>query len=386
MAFESSASNLVHGDTNSTWDVFRKDLQTGQILRVSTSSSGGQANGQSAEPSISGDGRFVAFSSFASNLVQGDTNGRPDVFRKDLSTGSTGQVSTTSGVQPNEWSMRGSISADGRYVVFESYASNLVPGDTNGSEDVFRKDLQTGHIVRISTSASGDQGNQGSSDPSLSADGRYAAFVSFSGNLVPDDKVWDHKVFRKDLGPTTPFSLNISPSTAVGGSTPVGRITFAQPVKSAFTMALATNKSAVAKPKTLSLSIAAGTKVRDFQIATGLPTTQQVAVISASGMGHTAKAGITVLPPVTLKITPSTVAPGATATLTISLARPAPAGGVVVTLTTNTSKVAWPALTKVALAQGTRAKSVQVRTGIAGTAKVTASSPIGSNSAILVVK
>ncbi|HMJ31064.1 MAG TPA: hypothetical protein VK512_20330, partial [Xanthobacteraceae bacterium] len=178
VAFRSDASNLVPGDTNGTGDVFVRDLQTGAITRVSTNASGDQGNSASGDPSISADGRYVAFYSSASNLVPGDTNFLADVFVRDLQTGAITRVSTNaSGVQGNggehpsvsSWSP--SISADGRYVAFDSYASNLVPGDTNGYADVFVRDLQTGAITRVSTNASGDQGNSFSSNPSISADG-----------------------------------------------------------------------------------------------------------------------------------------------------------------------------------------------------------------------
>jgi archaellum component FlaF (FlaF/FlaG flagellin family) len=128
----------VPGDTNGTWDVFVHDRVTGQTTRVSVASDGTQGNGHSGSPSISADGRYVAFSSSASNLVPGDTNGRGDVFVHDRLTGQTTRVSVASdGTQGNGDSWWPSISADGRYVAFASEASNLVPGDTNGTWDVF---------------------------------------------------------------------------------------------------------------------------------------------------------------------------------------------------------------------------------------------------------
>ena len=132
------ASNLVPGDTNGTYDVFVKDLQTGAITRVSTDANGGQGNANSYTPSISADGRYVAFTSYASNLVPGDTNGTSDVFVRDLQTGAITRVSTDAdGDQGNSTAGGISISADGRYVAFNSDASNLVPDDTNGAYDVF---------------------------------------------------------------------------------------------------------------------------------------------------------------------------------------------------------------------------------------------------------
>src|SRR5262249_44994888 len=115
-------------------------------------------NGDSEISSMSADGRYVAFYSSASNLVPGDTNGSADVFVKDLLTGSVVRASTdAAGAQANFDSYSPTLSADGRYVAFYSSASNLVPGDTNGSADVFVKDLLTGSVVRASTDAAGAQ-------------------------------------------------------------------------------------------------------------------------------------------------------------------------------------------------------------------------------------
>ncbi len=200
IAFESVATNLVSGDTNGVGDVFRKELQTGAVVRCSTDSAGAQANDYSQSPSISPNGRYVAFESKAANLVSGDTNGAIDVFRKDLQTGAVVRCSTDSaGAQGNGDSFYSSISADGRYVAFESNAANLVSGDTNGASDIFRKDLSTGQIVRCSTDSAGAQGNGNSNIPSISADGRYVAFYSEATNLVSGDTNGALDVFRKDL-------------------------------------------------------------------------------------------------------------------------------------------------------------------------------------------
>lgn len=201
VAFASKASDLVPGDTNSFQDLFVRNMLTGAIILVSTDASGDQANSVSYDPSISGDGRYVAFTSLASDLVPGDTNGVLDVFVKDLLTGATMLVSTdVSGDQGNFASTAPSISADGRYVAFYSLASDLVPDDTNGVSDVFVKDLLTGVITRVSTDASGDPGNFDSFDPSISGDGRYVAFDSFSTDLVPGDTNNSRDVFVAPSG------------------------------------------------------------------------------------------------------------------------------------------------------------------------------------------
>ena len=119
-----------------------KDMITGVTTRVSTDSSGGQGNDFSFATTISADGRFVAFESNASNLVDGDTNGVRDIFMKDMITGVTTRVSTSSsGGEGNSTSYGAAVSADGRFVAFQSSASNLVDGDTNARRDVFIKEL-----------------------------------------------------------------------------------------------------------------------------------------------------------------------------------------------------------------------------------------------------
>jgi Tol biopolymer transport system component len=138
VAFRSDASNLVPGDTNGRQDVFVHDRRTGRTERVSLGPNGRQGNGNSDNPSLSTDGRFVAFASEASNLVPGDTNGRQDVFVRDRRTGTTARVNLgPNGVQGNDFSQRTSLSANGRFVAFESSANNLVQDDTNGQADVF---------------------------------------------------------------------------------------------------------------------------------------------------------------------------------------------------------------------------------------------------------
>lgn len=211
VAFHSWATNLAPGDTNGVHDVFVHDRRTGRTTRVSVDTIGTQGNGQSREPSISGDGRFVAFHSAASNLVAGDTNGRFDVFVHDRWTNQTTRVSLDSGaVQGNGDSMVPSISADGRLVAFSSWASNLVPGDTNGRADAFVHDRQTGQTTRVSEDSGGLQGNGDSFAPAISADGRFVAFHSRAANLVIADTNGVPDVFIHDRlgGLTTRVSVD----------------------------------------------------------------------------------------------------------------------------------------------------------------------------------
>jgi hypothetical protein len=188
VAFYSKANNLVSGDTNVMYDVFVHDRETRQTTRVSIASDGSQGNGNSQSSSISADGRYVAFGSYASNLVGGDTNGRGDVFVHDRETGETTRVSVASdGSQGYGDSFAGSISADGRYVAFGSEANNLVEDDTNGKRDIFIHDRETGETTRVSVASDGSQGNDFSYGASISAYGRCVAFTSEASNLVDDD-------------------------------------------------------------------------------------------------------------------------------------------------------------------------------------------------------
>ena len=188
VAFASPAANLVPGDNNNSQDIFVRDLSTNTISRVSVDSAGNQAIGNSFVPSISADGRFVAFGSNAPNLVLGDTNNNEDIFLRDLLTNTTTRVSVDSaGNQGKSGSYSPSISADGRFVAFESNASNLVPGDTNNLDDIFVRDLLTNTTTRVSVDSAGNQGNNHSRDPFISANGRFVAFTSFASNLVPGD-------------------------------------------------------------------------------------------------------------------------------------------------------------------------------------------------------
>jgi hypothetical protein len=164
--------------------------------RVSVDSAGNQGNDYSFYPAISADGRFVAFGSLADNLVPDDTNGTYDVFVHDRKTGATKRISVDSaGNQGNEGSYDPAISADGRFVAFWSAADNLVPGDTNGTVDVFVHDRKTGTTKRVSVDSAGNQGNSDSYDPAISADGRFVAFSSWANNLVPGDSNGSGDVF-----------------------------------------------------------------------------------------------------------------------------------------------------------------------------------------------
>jgi Tol biopolymer transport system component len=213
VVFVSDATNLVAGDTNGVRDVFLHDRMTSATTRVSLDGSGTQANAESCPgihvPSISGDGRFVAFDSDATNLVAGDTNGVGDVFLRDLVAGSTARVSIgPAGTQANGISFYTCVSFDGRFVGFSSFATNLVIGDNNARCDVFVRDVASGTTPRVSVHSTGAEANGHSSPtlpPSISADGRSFGFDSGASNLVPGDTngQWDVFVHDRYLPPTS---------------------------------------------------------------------------------------------------------------------------------------------------------------------------------------
>src|SRR5262249_39389558 len=185
VAFASVATNLVPNGSHPLNDVFVHDRVTGETTRVSVASDGTPGNADFGSVSISADGRFVAFESNAGNLVPGDS-GYPDIFVHDRVTGQTTRESVASdGTQANGDSHQTSLSADGRFVAFVSYAANLVPNDTNQAPDVFVHDRLTGGTILVSKASSGDEANGAVSQfPALSAAGRFVAFVSDATNLV----------------------------------------------------------------------------------------------------------------------------------------------------------------------------------------------------------
>jgi Tol biopolymer transport system component len=210
VVFSSSASNLTP-DTNNASDVFLMDLPTGAISLVSQLN-GTQGNLGSSDVVWSPDGTKILFDSFASNFVTGDTNVAADIFIKDLTTGSITRVSTAAdGTQANADSLFPAFSPDGRMVAFSSAASNLVPGDTNGVADVFIKDLITGAIARVSTTATGEEGNAAAGyGVQFSPDGTKIVFSSQASNLVAGDTNGHRDVFVSTLG----FTQDTQPTPA----------------------------------------------------------------------------------------------------------------------------------------------------------------------------
>jgi len=205
VAFQSDATNLVGGDTNGVTDIFVKNVDTGDITLISTLADGSQASAGSFNPALSAGGTSVLFETSAA-LVEGDTNGQTDIYLKNLETGEVTLVSSTvAGADADGGGSRNAVFAGPDMVAFESDATNLVPDDPNGVSDVFLKNLLSGDIIRMSTSFDGSMEDGASFAPAASADGTLLAFTSFATNLVEGGTD----------GGSHAFLINI---TSIGGS------------------------------------------------------------------------------------------------------------------------------------------------------------------------
>ena len=212
VVFQSTATNLVGGDVNGFFDVFLRDTLTGTTTLLSTATGGTQGNNVSSVAAITDDGRYVFFNSTATNLVGGDTNAALDVFMRDTLTGVTTRVSTASdGSQANGASQNVDVSASGSHIGFQSTATNLVAGDGNGFSDAFIKNMATGEVTRISVADDESQANGNSLVARLSDDGSRASFVSSASNLTANDSngaVTDVFVRNIAAGTTTLVSVS----------------------------------------------------------------------------------------------------------------------------------------------------------------------------------
>lgn len=224
IVFKSDATNLVSSDTNSVTDIFLRNVSAGTTTRISVGVGNVQSNGFSGEPEISGDGKFVVFASFADNLVAGDTNGQRDVFLAEIATGQITRVSVSSqGVEADNESHLASISSDGRYVTFASSATNLVSDDTNGFSDVFVYDRQTASTVRVSVGSNGEQGNNDAGAsvfdrPVIARDGKNVLFRSNADNLVSGDTNNMEDIFIRNLANGTTARLSQTVDGTAGSS------------------------------------------------------------------------------------------------------------------------------------------------------------------------
>jgi Tol biopolymer transport system component len=190
VTFSTLATNLIANDTNGLADVLVRDNRTRTVERISVNTAGEEADGESYQSSMSGDGRYVAFTSLASNLVSDDSNSFLDVFLRDRMLGVTSRLNVDdAGRESNAFSSTSaqSISADGSRVVFQSFASNLIVDDTNNVDDVFLRDVGAGTTTRVSVGRDGQEANGPSYVPTISEDGRYISFSSRASNLVADD-------------------------------------------------------------------------------------------------------------------------------------------------------------------------------------------------------
>jgi hypothetical protein len=241
--FLSSATNLVKGDSNGNQELYRRDTVTGKTAKVTWSAGHGEASTAmiSGYNGISANGRYVVFDSSADNLVKGDTNNVIDAFVRDMKTGVTKRVSVKGGKGGGE---QPSISADGRRVAFASGSTEFVPKDTNKTNDIFVKDLKTNKFTRVSVTSKGGQSDDAvppsssgpttnfddrySAAPLISGDGTTVAFMSYARNLVPKDTNNASDVFEHSLrsGKTIRVSVRTDGSQAINslrgyGSTPV---------------------------------------------------------------------------------------------------------------------------------------------------------------------
>jgi Tol biopolymer transport system component len=203
-------SPALPSDTNARWDVYLRDRTFNTLERLSVSSTGGDPDGDCSQPVLSKDGTLCTFESSATNLVAGDTNGWNDVYARDWTNGVTLRVSLAAdGTEPNDNSYLAAVSGDDRFVAFTSLATNLVAGDGNFAEDVFLKELATGALELVSVDSTGQWIHYGARDPSVSSDGRFVAFDSLAYDAVDGDTNGDVDVFVRDrhLGMTTRVSV-----------------------------------------------------------------------------------------------------------------------------------------------------------------------------------
>jgi Tol biopolymer transport system component len=224
VAFYSDATNLVNGenDANGASDVFVRDRKSGATERVSEDSAGTQGNDESVYPCVSANGRYVAFQSSATNLDGSDTNTSDDVFLRDRKSGTTRRVSVAPGGAESLagcYVFGACLSGNGRYLVFQSNSSNLDAAATNGEYQIFLADLRTGALTLVSRDAAGIAGNDYSGDASISPNGRFVAYDSTATNLVAGDTngVYDVFVFDRKTGTTRRASVASNGGEATGG-------------------------------------------------------------------------------------------------------------------------------------------------------------------------
>lgn len=223
LVFSSDATNLVAGDTNGRTDVFVRDLVRKTTRRVSITTGGDEADDDSQDGSISPDGRYIAFSSRAA-LVPEDTNALKDIYLHDRIGHTTVLITTGAGGHGADGaSIQPFLSGDGRYVVFLSNATDLGPGDTNGLTDVYRYDRTNDRAILVSTTGSGS-GNAAAVWPRVSASGRLVSFSSAASDLVPDDMNGVPDVFVRDVRERTTTLVSVATDGPANGPSEIAAI------------------------------------------------------------------------------------------------------------------------------------------------------------------
>lgn len=344
VAFISLASNLVANDTNGAYDVFARDRNAGTTERVSVSTLGGDSNGFTEFfPCVSDNGRYVAFESSATDLIANDTNGFLDVFVRDRQTSTTIRASFASGgVQATGPSGAPSISGNGRYVAYSSTATDLVAGDTNGQSDVFVTDLQTLETIRASVSNAGAQGDLGSNEAAISSDGNFVAFRSDATNLVGGDTNAIEDIFARRFGPVTLDNVSVNPKVVTGGTGATGTVSLVDAAEAGgVIVSLSSGNAAVSVPA--SAFVPEGSASADFAITTSPISSPTAVTLTATLDAISRTATLTVRAPIltSLTLNPQIQAGSLPSVGRVNLSGPAPAG-FVVTLTKNTGLIDIP--------------------------------------------
>lgn len=342
VAFSSDATNLVPDDTNRKRDIFIRDQQTGTTTRVSVSTTGNQSDGRCELSSLSDDGSVVGFASQASNLVSGDTNGAADGFVRNTRTGITTRISiSSSGAEANGESWGSLVSGDGRFVVFPSDSSNLDPNDPDIKTDVYRHDLFTGSTILVSVSTAGAKGNAASYPSCISTDGSVVVFYSDANNLVADDTNGEPDVFL-NVFHDFDFSFALNRAFVAGQNSVQGTITLADSWMSSISLAVYDDSSLVSTPALVTIPARALSK--HFRImVTPVVSPTPVTIFVASGTTAKSRPLILVpLVPTAIAFTPRHVTGGQSITGRVVINGVAGPNGLVLNLSDNSNFVTTP--------------------------------------------
>lgn len=326
VVFRSNADNLVPGDMNMSQDIFLRDIGAGTTTLVSESTGGGPGNAFSFDPAISADGTVVAFGSAATDLIPSDTNGAWDVFAYTVASGAIQSVSRNGLGIPSNGDSRGpSLNTDGTIIAFSSDGTNLVAPDTNGSEDIFAKSV-FGPIELVSITTSGGSTNGDSFLPSISGSGLQVAFATDASNVVAGDTNGNTDIFMRDLG----LGVTLWSSIRAGGVQPSSASSASIDASGQFVAWTAGTVGITYVTDHINVGFGvAASKDRD-----GNPVSGGQAAISGDGRWVAAQTATAVDPadtngtgdvylfdwrqPVPTSVTPSTLLPGSTTSVTIT--------------------------------------------------------------------